>query len=94
LNSGFANDVAGIDAEAVQCANEYVAKRVVSDCADRRNLESQFREADCGTRRTAGWREPNLVEQDAALPLWNVRDVTAEDVEDVRAERHDGIAHQ
>ena len=47
--------------------------------------------------RTAGWCEPNLVEQYAALPLGNVRDVAAEDVEDVRAERHDGScdsAHQ
>ena len=80
--------------KSVQRANEYVAKSVVADRAYRRDLESQFREADRGARRTAGRREANLVEQHAALPLGNVRDVAAEDVEDVRAERHDGIAHQ
>ena len=88
LDAGLANDVAGIDAESVQRADEHVAESIVADGADRRDRESQFREADRGARRGPGRREPNLVEQHAALSLGDVRDVAAEDVEDVRAERH------
>ena len=94
LDARLAHNVAGIDAEAVQRADEHVAKSVVADGADSRNREPQFREADGRACRTSGRCEPNLVEQQAALTLGDVRDVAAEDVEDVRAERHDVGAHQ
>ncbi len=94
LDAGLANDVRGVDSESVQCADEHVAKSVVADGACARDLESQFCEADRGARCGSRRRETNLVEQHAALSLGDVRDVAAENVEDVRAERHDGTTHQ
>ena len=94
LHTGLPNNVRSVNAESVQRTNQYVAKSIVADGSHRRDLESQFREADRGARRAPGRREPNLIEQHAALTLGNVRDVAAEDVEHVRAERHDVVVHQ
>src|SRR5271163_571766 len=88
LHAGLANNAAGIDAVAVERADEYIAEGVLTDGAGSRNRQPQFREADRSARGGSRRREPNLVEQDTALSLGNVRDVAAKDVEDMRAERH------
>ena len=64
-------------------------RAIVADRSDRRDRESQFREADRGAGGSAGRGEPDLVEQHAALSLGNMRYVAAENIEDVRSERHD-----
>src|SRR5215469_7211118 len=94
LHAALANDVARIDAVAVQRTNQHVAERVVADCADRPDCQSQFREPYRGARSRSRRRKPNLVEQQAALSFRDVRDVAAENIQDVRAERHHRSGHQ
>src|SRR5215469_3680732 len=94
LNAALANDVARIDAVAVQRTNQHVAERVTADCADRRDHEAQFRQTYRGARSRSRRREPNLIKQQAALSFRDVRDVAAENIQDVRAERHYGPGHQ
>src|SRR5208337_2758981 len=60
LDAGLANNVAGIDAEAVQRADKYVSQGIVADGAHRRNRKPQFRQANCCARRRPSRCESNL----------------------------------